>query len=122
LDPKLIPSGILKNRCPMKNTEHFCFREIHLLAQWRRLPEGVLVDRDGYSDLAPGQASRWSLQVRLAPPTLGLLSKSLGRLLNLCNSSSTLRQLLGDVVMRSPDEGISLSLPNLNVNLIFFSL
>jgi len=78
---------------------------MRLLAQWRSLPEGVLVDRDGYTDLAPGLASRWALQVHLAPASLGLLSKSLGRILNLCNSSATLRQLLGDIVLCSPEAG-----------------
>ncbi|XP_059472784.1 rab3 GTPase-activating protein catalytic subunit [Neocloeon triangulifer] len=82
-------------------------RELHLLAQWRRLPEGVLVDRDGYSDLAPSMASRWSLQAHMAPPSLGLLAKSLGRLLNLCSSTATLKQLLGDMVMCAPEASIS---------------
>ncbi|CAB3385640.1 Hypothetical predicted protein [Cloeon dipterum] len=82
-------------------------REIHLLAQWRSLPEGVLVDHDGYSDLAPGLASRWTLEAHMADPAPGLLAKSLGRLLNLCVSSATMRQLLGDLVSFSPDNYVS---------------
>ncbi|KAF4526734.1 hypothetical protein B566_EDAN015767 [Ephemera danica] len=72
-------------------------REIHLMAQWRSLPESVLVDRDGYSDLAPALASRWSLRAILAPPRQGLLTKALSRILDLCTSSATLFQLLGDI-------------------------
>lgn len=76
-----------------------------MLAQWRRLPESVLVDRDGYTDLAPGLASRWSLRTKLAKSHQGMLTTTLCRSVLLCESTYTMHQLLGDLVTSSQNTG-----------------
>lgn len=60
------------------------------------MPDNVVVDSEGYSDLDPQLAPEWSVQVKMVTLPACLLSEYITDFLHLCNNTKTMVELLGE--------------------------
>lgn len=58
----------------------------------------MVVDSESYSDLDPSQAPEWSVAVRMADKPVCLLAEYLSEFLQLCSSTRSMVDLLGDLL------------------------
>ncbi|XP_020283116.1 rab3 GTPase-activating protein catalytic subunit [Pseudomyrmex gracilis] len=70
--------------------------ELKLFATWPEMPDNVVVDSEGYSDLDPQLAPEWSVQVKMVTLPACLLSEYITDFLHLCNNTKSMVELLGE--------------------------
>lgn len=69
-----------------------------LYATWPKLVESIVVDTESYSDLEAQQAPLWYLALKMAELPSSLLYDYLAEFLLMCNSTTNMDDLLGDLV------------------------
>jgi len=60
------------------------------------MSDNVVIDSEGYSDLEPQLAPKWSVQVKMVTLPACLLGEYMTDFLHLCNNQKTMVELLGD--------------------------
>ncbi|XP_019887701.2 rab3 GTPase-activating protein catalytic subunit isoform X2 [Ooceraea biroi] len=70
--------------------------ELNLFTTWPEMPDNVVVDSEGYSDLEPQLAPEWSVQVKMVALPACLLGEYMTDFLHLCNNQKTMVELLGE--------------------------
>ncbi|KAG7208653.1 hypothetical protein KM043_014858 [Ampulex compressa] len=83
--------------------------ELHLFATWPEISENVVVDSEGFTDLEPQLAPKWSVQVKMVASPACLLGEYLTDFLHLCNNQDSLVSLLGESVIYMQDDDQMLS-------------
>jgi len=73
------------------------------------MSDSVVVDSEGYSDLEPQHAPKWSVQVKMVTLPACLLGEYMTDFLHLCNNQKTMVELLGENASYIQDDDQALS-------------